>query len=73
MYLHRAQSFCPRVVGAVYRPASIFTQSTPEDPGDLSPGPNSGETEQLLDLDGLLEIARLIEEIKTKPLCTESA
>ena len=64
MYLHCKQSLCPRVVGAIRRPSRNFIDSSQEVPSAPKPGPNSDGTEDLLDLDGLLEIARLIEEIK---------
>jgi hypothetical protein len=60
----RAHGLDSAPLGATRHPSRNFIDSSQEVPSAPTPGPNSDGTEDLLDLDGLLEIARLIEEIK---------
>lgn len=52
------------LAGAVRWLPNGFTPPSHDDYGEQTPNLGVGETEQLLNIDGLLEIARLIEKIK---------
>lgn len=54
----------PAQINNVQQPPNYFTAPDQNEKGLPAPDPSSGEIERLIDLHGLLEIARLIEEVK---------